>query len=137
MSVAAHPPKDIHRSIRVGDFRVAEARVRCIERASHVPAGGDGNLIVESFRTAKISLREARKNILLYIIPVQRDDDPIRAVSRGSLAAGGGGRIMRNGADERRNPRLELPARQGAACIKAVRKFRIRVQRRGGSRSPG
>ena len=137
LSVAAHSPEDIHRPIRVGDFRVAEARVRCIERASHVPAGSNGNLIVESFRAAKVSLREARKNIFLHIIPVQRDHDPIRGVSRGILAAGGGGRIMRNGADERRDLRLELPASQGPARIEAVCKFGIRVQRCGGIRSPG
>src|SRR5260370_32611769 len=120
LPVATQASEGIHPPVPVGDFRIAEARVRGIESLSRVPAGGNGNLIVESFRAAKVSLCERRKNIVSHFVRVQRDHDPIHLTSCGSLAAVGGGSIARNVSDQRRDPWLKLPSLQGPARIEPV-----------------
>src|SRR5215472_5167513 len=63
ISVGAPAAEDIHRAIRVGNLRISESLVRGIQNGS-IPASADyRHLIVESFRSAEISLREIRQQI--------------------------------------------------------------------------
>ena len=63
-------PKNIHRSVRVNDLLLAETLVRGIDRMHLFVPGHDRNLIIESFCSAKISLSEVWKDMLLNILAV-------------------------------------------------------------------
>ncbi len=63
-------PKNIHRSVRVNDLLLAETLVRGIDRMHRFVPGHDRNLIIESFCSAKISLGEVWKDVILNLLAV-------------------------------------------------------------------
>ena len=79
-------------------------------------ASGDyGNLIIQSLGPAEISLREVRKNLVLNILLVQRDDNPVHAAEIGASRIRRGGCITGDRTDQSRDAWFKLPAGQGAA----------------------
>src|ERR1700732_3185854 len=88
--------KNIHRSIRVSDFLLAKALIRGIDRVRRFASGNNGNLIVESFGSAEISLSKVWKYVVLNILAVQSDYDPIHSTAVRTLMIGGTRHVARD-----------------------------------------
>ena len=77
-------------------------------------SGHNGNLIVESFRPAEVSLSKVWENVVLNILPVQSDYDPIHNTAARILVVGRGRYIARDRMHKSWGTRFKLPARQRA-----------------------
>src|SRR6266481_2854556 len=104
-------PKNIHHSVRVNDFPLAETLVRGIDRMHWFIPGHDRHLIIESFCSAKISLSKVRKDVILNILAVQRDYDPIDGAAVRTKVTGGRSHLVRDRTHQRRDARFKLPTR--------------------------
>src|ERR1700738_539616 len=81
--------KNIHCAICVGNFRLTKSLIGRINWTSLFVPGNHGHLIVEAFRSAKISLSKVWKNMVLNIFGVQGDYNPIHNMVIGTFVAVG------------------------------------------------
>src|SRR5438270_6092791 len=103
--------KNAHRSVCVSNLVLAKTFIRGIDRVRRFVSRNHGHLIVESLRSTEVALREIWKNVLLNIIDVQRDYDPIDSTVSSALVIGGGRHIVRDRTNESWDARFKLPAR--------------------------
>src|SRR5258706_1438132 len=122
--------KNIHRSINVDNFLLAKSSIGRINRTRGFVSGHYGHLIIEPFGAAKISLSEVWENVVLNVLAVQNDYDPVHFCAARPWATGGIRYVTSNRAHQSRNAWLKLPACQGASGIKTIGKLPIRGLRR-------
>src|SRR6202022_662492 len=88
-------------------------------------SGNNGNLIVESFGSAEISMRKTWKYVVLNILAFQRGNNPIHNAAIRTLRIAGSRYVVRDRTHESRDARFKLPACQRAARIETVCKFPV------------